>query len=304
MRVEEKASTNQDNQSQDQDCRYGFGMVYHPIMRFKGISAGAKGLYAYLSGFRGNKNDAWPSTKRILDEMNICRETLYSWRNELVAANVLTFVNHKNRGSNGSRTVYRFKSVEDFIGSCEYEIEDIEDGDTTVDISDSASVENFISVGFFDSASVDNLDHTSVENLDRGVIPESQVSTAVSGSENNNRKEHIYKNNIKKNIYKKKDRENKENSVREKPKSFTPPSLSEVQLYIEEEGLSVDPNEFYDYYTANGWMLGKSTMQDWRATLRNWARRNGRDRHDSSRGGERHVSPEFMEEVRKACECL
>ena len=32
--------------------------------------------------------------------------------------------------------------------------------------------------------------------------------------------------------------------------------------------------EFYDHFTANGWMVGgKSKMKDWKAAARNWSRR-------------------------------
>ena len=28
-----------------------------------------------------------------------------------------------------------------------------------------------------------------------------------------------------------------------------------------------------DYYAANGWLLGKRPMRDWKAAARNWARK-------------------------------
>lgn len=54
---------------------------------------------------------------------------------------------------------------------------------------------------------------------------------------------------------------------------FAPPTLDEVIVYRDEIGSSVDPQAFVDYYTANGWKVGKSPMKDWRATFRNWTRR-------------------------------
>ena len=35
----------------------------------------------------------------------------------------------------------------------------------------------------------------------------------------------------------------------------------------------MDAERFVDYYTANGWMVGRSRMRDWQAAARNWARR-------------------------------
>lgn len=58
-----------------------------------------------------------------------------------------------------------------------------------------------------------------------------------------------------------------------KRKRFQPPSVSEVSDYCREHNLSMDAERFVDYYTANGWMAGRSRMRDWQAAARNWARR-------------------------------
>lgn len=54
---------------------------------------------------------------------------------------------------------------------------------------------------------------------------------------------------------------------------FIPPTVDEVRAYCEENGYQIDSVYFVDYYTANGWMTGKNKMKDWRATVRNWSRR-------------------------------
>lgn len=50
---------------------------------------------------------------------------------------------------------------------------------------------------------------------------------------------------------------------------FTPPTLAEVQSYVAERHSPVDPQEFLDYYTSKGWMVGKTPMKDWKAACRN-----------------------------------
>lgn len=50
---------------------------------------------------------------------------------------------------------------------------------------------------------------------------------------------------------------------------FTPPTLAEVRAYVAERNSPVDPEGFIDFYAANGWMVGKSKMKDWRAACRN-----------------------------------
>lgn len=55
---------------------------------------------------------------------------------------------------------------------------------------------------------------------------------------------------------------------------FTPPTKEEVRDYVREAGLQMDPDAFFDHFKSNGWKVGgKAAMKDWRATARNWARR-------------------------------
>ena len=56
-----------------------------------------------------------------------------------------------------------------------------------------------------------------------------------------------------------------------KRKRFSPPTIEEVQAYCSENNYQVDPVRFVDYYTSNGWMVGKNHMKDWKAAVRTWA---------------------------------
>jgi predicted phage replisome organizer len=77
-------------------------------------------------------------------------------------------------------------------------------------------------------------------------------------------------------IYKDKDINNNINinNVPDKPtrKRFVPPSREEVQAYCQERQNGVDAERFIDYYTSNGWMVGKNKMKDWKASVRTWER--------------------------------
>lgn len=53
-------------------------------------------------------------------------------------------------------------------------------------------------------------------------------------------------------------------------KRFTPPTVDEVRDYCEARSNSVDPQRFVDYYSSNGWMVGKNKMKDWKAAVRTW----------------------------------
>ena len=55
---------------------------------------------------------------------------------------------------------------------------------------------------------------------------------------------------------------------------FVAPTLEEVQVYCEERNNNVDAQRFIDYYTANGWKVGRNPMKDWKATVRTWERQD------------------------------
>lgn len=48
--------------------------------------------------------------------------------------------------------------------------------------------------------------------------------------------------------------------------------MDEVAAYCRERNNGIDAQRFLDYYQANGWMVGKAKMKDWRAAVRNWER--------------------------------
>lgn len=51
---------------------------------------------------------------------------------------------------------------------------------------------------------------------------------------------------------------------------FIPPTVDDVQAYCFERGNNVDPQRFVDYYSSNGWKVGKNPMKDWKAAVRTW----------------------------------
>ena len=61
--------------------------------------------------------------------------------------------------------------------------------------------------------------------------------------------------------------------IKDKPPTrtrFIPPKREEVQAYCQERQNDVDVERFVDYYTSNGWMVGKNRMKDWKAAVRTW----------------------------------
>lgn len=55
-------------------------------------------------------------------------------------------------------------------------------------------------------------------------------------------------------------------------KRFKPPTIEEVKAYCIERKNNVNAEHFFDYYTSNGWLVGKNKMKDWKAAVRTWER--------------------------------
>lgn len=67
---------------------------------------------------------------------------------------------------------------------------------------------------------------------------------------------------------------NKMKLKEKRERTFVPPTQDEVAAFCRENGYAVDAGRFVDYYTSIGWMVGSRRMTDWRASVRNWARKD------------------------------
>ena len=57
----------------------------------------------------------------------------------------------------------------------------------------------------------------------------------------------------------------------EKNADFTPPTIEELCEYCDSRHNGINPQNFYDYYSAKGWCIGSGgQMKDWRAAIRAW----------------------------------
>ena len=67
----------------------------------------------------------------------------------------------------------------------------------------------------------------------------------------------------------------------------SPPTLDEVKAYCQERKNRVDPEQWFDFYTAKNWYIGKNKMKDWKAAVRTWER--NRDGSRSTPSGQSPV---------------
>jgi predicted phage replisome organizer len=69
-----------------------------------------------------------------------------------------------------------------------------------------------------------------------------------------------------------KDIDNNGSCEPDKPKRFIKPSVDEISKYCQERCNNVDANKFFDFYESKGWLVGKTKMKDWKASVRTWER--------------------------------
>ena len=85
-------------------------------------------------------------------------------------------------------------------------------------------------------------------------------------------------------------------SQKSKNKRFVKPTVEEVRDYCIERKNNISAQYFYDYYEANGWKVGKNPMKDWKATVRNWERRDfcSNKPSDSATKDYHYIPPELL----------
>ena len=61
------------------------------------------------------------------------------------------------------------------------------------------------------------------------------------------------------------------NTTRNSNRSFTPPSLEDIEDYCRERGNNVDPKKFFDYFSASNWVDGKGNkVRNWKQKVITW----------------------------------
>lgn len=59
----------------------------------------------------------------------------------------------------------------------------------------------------------------------------------------------------------------------ENAKRFSPPTIENVQSYVQEKGYSVDAESFVAFYQSKNWYVGRNKMKDWHAAITTWQKR-------------------------------
>lgn len=78
---------------------------------------------------------------------------------------------------------------------------------------------------------------------------------------------------------------------------FIIPTVEQVRAYCQERKNQVNPDAFIDFYTSNGWLVGKNKMKDWKAAVRTWEKRGGNGNGTGS-GNYRRPGSSYQKEGR------
>jgi len=95
---------------------------------------------------------------------------------------------------------------------------------------------------------------------------------AYSESRRNNRKKKEDVNNISSSYVEHMENENENENLIEKKKvaRFQKPTIEQLKEYMSEQGMNDIAENWLNHYEANGWMVGKVKMKDWKASVRTW----------------------------------
>lgn len=67
---------------------------------------------------------------------------------------------------------------------------------------------------------------------------------------------------------------------------FAPPAkedvVTEMMKKIDDFSAMAEAEKFFDYYTSNGWHVGKNKMKDWKSAVRNWIRNSTKFSNNAS----------------------
>ena len=95
---------------------------------------------------------------------------------------------------------------------------------------------------------------------------------AYSESRRNNRKKKEDMNNTSSSYVEHMENENENEDLIEKKKvaRFQKPTIEQLKEYMSEQGMNDIAENWLNHYEANGWMVGKVKMKDWKASVRTW----------------------------------
>ena len=99
---------------------------------------------------------------------------------------------------------------------------------------------------------------------------------AYSESRRNNRKKKEDMNDTSLSYVEHMENENENEDLIKKKKvaRFQKPTIEQLKEYMREQGMNDIAENWLNHYEANGWMVGRNKMKDWKASVRTWKANN------------------------------
>ena len=72
----------------------------------------------------------------------------------------------------------------------------------------------------------------------------------------------------------KEEKETGDTRTHARAKRFKPPTVDEVTGYCLERNNNIDPEAFVAFYASKGWKVGRDPMEDWKAAVITWEKRD------------------------------
>tara|TARA_B110000902_G_scaffold119327_1_gene139859 strand:+ start:34 stop:777 length:744 start_codon:yes stop_codon:yes gene_type:complete len=71
-----------------------------------------------------------------------------------------------------------------------------------------------------------------------------------------------------------KDNTNKYNTIKyERALSFLKPTIDDINEYCKERNNNINAETFFDFYESKDWLIGNNKMNNWKASIRTWEKR-------------------------------
>jgi DNA-binding transcriptional regulator GbsR (MarR family) len=64
--------------------------------------------------------------------------------------------------------------------------------------------------------------------------------------------------------------------------SFLKPTIDDIIDYCTERNNNIDAETFFDFYESKDWLIGKNKMNNWKASVRTWEKRNTKKNNNST----------------------
>ena len=117
---------------------------------------------------------------------------------------------------------------------------------------------NYIQIEFTYREGTKEIDHRYITILKGGI--KEKLNTLLKKTLKNNNTSNNTTSIIKEKIYKK--------------EKFVKPTIKEIQEYCNERKNNIDAENFFAFYEARGWMIGKNKMKNWKMCMITWEKNN------------------------------